>query len=248
MKQRASTSLVILFLLFCYLEAEGQEGARASDLGGVDLQEIHLPPLPELFENARNSAALDFYEARKEAQQRMVKSVKREWMRNIKVMGGYQYGVMGVNNAFSDQNSPVLMQVSTINQHFYNIGVAAAIPLDEFFDRGNKIKRFKLETKESEAEAERWMDEQKLKIIESYSFALQHLAVLDVKAQAMTLASAQYKMAEIDFANGKIDTAGLGASKSVETNAIVDYQQTKTQLSIALLQLEVLSRTKIISK
>ena len=63
----------------------------------------------------------------------------------------------------------------------------------------------------------------------------------------MVLASAQYKIAESDFINGKIDAADLSARKSVESDAIVNYAQTKASLNMYLLQLEVLSNTKIIN-
>ena len=51
-----------------------------------------------------------------------------------------------------------------------------------------------------------------------------------------------------DFINGKISVQDLGRQKSAYTTAASEYEVTKADLNSSLLQLEILAKTKIISK
>lgn len=245
---KTSLTISLLILFFCNVKSVSAQYSEISRLNDEDYLQMELPPLAVLFENARGSAAVEFYNTQKEVQQSMLKTQKREWLKYIKATGGYQYGMMGINATFSDPYTPIFNQFSSSKQSWYNVGLVVSVPFDDLFDRGNKINRQKLAVKATEAETEKWYDEQKMRIIESYSNALQFMSVIKAKSESMVLANAQYKIAENDFINGKINAADLSARKSVQTDAIADYEQTKAALNMALLQLEVLSRTKIINK
>lgn len=235
--------IIYAIILFCIpLKAQDSFSTMTSE----EYSRMQLPPLDVLFENAKNSAAVEFYQVRMEEEASLLKTEKRSWLKYLRMQSTYQYGLMGINSSFSDNDTPLFYQYSGARQNWYNIGVSLTIPFDDFFDRSNRIKRQKLKTKATQVEVEKWHDEQKIRIIELYTKAQKELTVLKIKAESVTMANAQYQAAEQDFLNGKIGIDALNSRKSIESNALETYENTKAELSKALLQLEILSKTKII--
>ncbi len=210
-----------------------------------DLSYLQLPPLSELFENSKKSAAVEYFNIKKEEQERELKTEKRSWLKYFRIGANYQYGT-GVVNSSSSSESSYIYQYSNTKQSWYNAGASVSVPIDDLFDRPNRVKKQRLEMQATEVEVEKWHDEQKLRIIEAYTNAEQLLAVLKIKIEALTIADAQYKDSENDFINGKITSTELNNRKSYQVSAYTDYQQTKSALKNELLQLEVLSKTKIL--
>ncbi|MFQ8748521.1 MAG: hypothetical protein ACLR8T_11070 [Alistipes finegoldii] len=66
--------------------------------------------------------------------------------------------------------------------------------------------------------------------------------------EAMVTAQAQYRLSEADFINGKLDAQTLSRQKNIENVAIREYEEVRRSQNNALLTLEVLTRTPIISK
>lgn len=213
-----------------------------------DFLKLSIPSLDILFENAKNSAAVDFYNVKMEEEASALKTEKRSWMKYFKLASSYQWGLMGVNTSFSDNDTPLFYQYSGARQSWYNVGVQLSIPLDDLLDKANRIDRQKLKTKATKVEMEKWHDEQKLRIIEVYTAAIKELAVLKLKAEALAFANAQYMEGERDFLNGRITSVELSVIKSRQMNSLETYENTKAELSKALLKLEVLSQTKIINR
>ena len=52
---------------------------------------------------------------------------------------------------------------------WYNVGIVLRVPLDQLFDRRNRIRRQHLKIEETRTERELWFDEQKLRLIELYA-------------------------------------------------------------------------------
>ena len=155
---------------------------------------------------------------------------------------------MGINSSFSDIDTPLFYQYSGSRQSWYNIRATLSIPLDDFFDRGNRITRQELKTKATRVEMEKWHDEQKLRIIEKYTKAVKELSVLKLKAESLSFANARFELAQQDFMNGNIQAGELSQVKSIQMNALEAYEQTRAELNMALLQLEVLAKTKILNR
>lgn len=237
--------IVLLFFIFSNLSLSAQD---IDELTAKDYLSFTLPPLSLLFENAKASPIIEYYEKKRQADESLVSTERKKWLNYMKVVGGYQYGVIGNNTTFSDTNTPIFYQYSGNKQNWYNVGVSVSIPLDDLFDRKNRIKRQKIEIEANEFEKEKWYDEQKLRIIDLYTMASKNLALLKIKSEALTLSEAQFKLGEADFINGKITVQELNRQKSMYTVAATEYEETKAQLNSALLQLEILAKTKIISK
>lgn len=235
-----------LWILFSVFPAMAQEGIES--LSPDDYLNLRLPSLEVLFENAKNSAAVDFYKVRMEEEASALKTEKRSWLKYFRFSSSYQWGLMGINSAFSDTDTPLFYQYSGARQNWYNIGASISIPFDDFFDRKNRITRQKLKTKATQVEMEKWHDEQKIRIIEVYTKAVKELSVLKLKAESLSFANTQFTLAQQDFLNGNIRAGDLGQIKSMQMNALESYEQTRSELNKALLQLEILSKTKILNR
>lgn len=209
---------------------------------------LRLPSLEELYENAKSSAAVDMYQVKMEEEASALRTERRSWLKYFRFSTSYQWGLMGINTSFSDIDTPLFYQYSGARQNWYNVGASISIPFDDLFDRGNRIKRQKLKTKATRVEMEKWHDEQKLRIIEVYTKAGKELSVLKLKAETLAFANAQFKLAQQDFINGNIEAGELSQIKAMQMDALETYENTRAELNKALLQLEVLSKTKILNR
>ncbi len=243
---KLSGYLFWLWIFFSAFSGMAQEGIES--LTPNDYLNLRLPSLEVLFENAKNSAAVDMYKVRMEEEASALKTERRSWLKYFKIHSTYQWGLMGINSSFSDTNTPLFYQYSGARQNWYNIGASVSIPFDDFFDRKNRITRQQLKTRVTQVEMEKWHDEQKLRIIEQYTTAVKELSVLKLKAESLSFANAQFELVQQDFLNGKVEAGELRQIKSIQMNALESYEQTRSELNRALLQLEVLSKTKILNR
>ena len=123
-----------------------------------------------------------------------------------------------------------------------------SIPLDEIFNRRNKIKQQKKRIENTQYDLDRWYDELRMKIIDAYTTAVEQLSILRSAAEAKITSEAQYRMTEVDFVKGKLDAQTLSRQKSLENSATREYEQVRRNLNDALLRLEILTHTPIINK
>jgi len=239
---------LLIILLSCTLSSFVSGQINSPDPENDKMLTIELPPLAELFESARNNPAVEIYNIRKQQEISALKTEKRSWLKYFKITATYQYGSVGYNSYMSTTEIAPIYTSSGSKQSWYNFGGGLSIPLDDLFDRGNRIKRQKLLMKQTELEIEKWHDEQKLLIVDAYSNALESLAVLKIKAEALVFSNAQYKISENDFINGKITISALNKEKGIQSSSVAEYEKTRASLYEALLRLEILSKTKIFNR
>lgn len=60
-----------------------------------DYLNLQLPSLEELFENAKNSAAVDYYKVKMEEEASALKTERRSWLKYFRFNSTYQWGLMG---------------------------------------------------------------------------------------------------------------------------------------------------------
>lgn len=221
-----------------------------SQLTAEDYATIQLPPLHVLLENAKNSPQVQYYNSNKEEEERELRSIRRNWLKYIKVSANYSYGLTDIYNAayYASDNSYIPSISTGREQSYWNVGVSFSLPLEEIFNRGNKIKKQKTRIESIQYEIDRWYDDLSLKVIDAYTQVTENLAILQSAASSMVHARAQYAVSESDFINGKIDAQMLSRQKSIENTAIREYEQTRAALNSALLRLEVLTSTRIINR
>lgn len=251
-------AVLTLWLLLAVAAVTAQSEPTPPEFEYSDLQrltpedyiDMQLPPLHVLMENARHAPQVGYYESNREIEERELKTVRRNWMRNFKLNANYNYGSSDIyNQNYQDSNIPIWTTTTTgREQSWWNVGASFSIPLDEIFNRRNKIKQQKRRIEQVELDTERWLEEQRIKVIQQYTLAVQQLSVLRSAVEAMVTAQAQYRLSEADFINGKLDAQTLSRQKNIENVAIREYEEVRRSLNNALLTLEVLTRTPIISK
>jgi len=215
-------------------------------LSAEEYLDLKLPPLHVLLENARNSPQVSFYASNKLQEERELKTIRRNWLKYIKLNANYNYGM---NNTYNDVYlNPAVPQFSAREQCWWNVGVSLSVPLDEIFNRSNRIKRQKERINSIQFEVDRWYDDLSLKIIDAYTAAVQNLSVLQSATESLVTAKAQYRVSEADFVNGAIDAQTLSRQRNIQNVAIREYEETRAELTNALLRLEVLSHTPIINR
>lgn len=224
-----------------------------SDLMNMSVEDyigLHLPPLHVLLENARErSSQVNMFTAKTEEQERELKTLRRSWLKYIKLNTSISYGTTDSSSElYYDNRYPVVQNVTGTTQRWWNVGASINLPLDEIFNRRNRIKQQQRRITSIQYETESWYDDICLKIIDAYATAVEMLSVLESEARVLITARAQYSATESDFINGKADAVTLARQRSIESDAFRVYQQTRSTLNKALLQLEVLSKTPIISK
>src|SRR5512133_396676 len=116
---------IILLTIFLIIQK-----STAQDAAVKNLLTLQLPPLDTLFEGAKKSSMVEFYNYRMEGQALTLKTEKRSWLGYFSLSATYQYGVMGVNT-FTDvgSNFPIIYQNSGGNQLYYNAGATFRLPL-----------------------------------------------------------------------------------------------------------------------
>ncbi|WP_418992844.1 TolC family protein [Alistipes sp.] len=224
--------------------------ALLTDMSVESYANLHLPPLHVLLENARErSSQVNMFAAKTEEQERELKTLRRSWLKFLKINSSFSYGTTDTNSEFYyDSNLPVVQNVTGMTRRWWNVGASFNLPLDEIFNRRNKIKQQQRRIASIRYETDSWYDEICLSIIDCYTTAIQYLAVLKDTSQALIIAQAQYEATEADFVNGKVDAVALSRQRNISNESFRMFQETRAKLNKALLQLEVLSKTPIISQ
>lgn len=232
--------------------AYNPDPADMAHMTADDYLTMELPPLGVLIDNSRQTAQMQYYNTAIDEAKTELKTERRNWLKYFRATGNYQYGQMNWLSTLSGSDAvdplPVAPTYQGKEQSYWNVGGVVSIPLNDLFDRRNRLKNKKLAVEAAELNVERWQDELSLKIIDAYTTVLQNLSMIKTQAEAVTLAIAQYKITEADFMNGKIDAVTLSRQKNIQSATVREYEQTRASLNNALLRLEIMSHTKIITK
>lgn len=223
---------------------------KLSRMTAEDYANIELPPLEELYTNASlysNAAKYFYYES--EYYRSDVRTARRKPLEWIRLIGTYSYGNI-------DMAAITLMETtyqvwsqnqSTQRNQYYNVGVTLSVPLMDIFNRRNLIKQAQSKVDQTKYRRESELDEIKKNIIDLYCTIIEKIVVLQSSYEQVILARGNYNFAENGFVNNMNDSESLYRSQSYETTAVRDYEEVKKDLNSAILTLEVISCTPIIS-
>lgn len=157
-----------LWLLLAAVAATAQGNSPDFEFEYSDLQlspddyiGLQLPPLHQLLENARNTPQVEYYNKAVEIQERELKNVRRNWQHYFKINANYNYGSSDIYNQNYQDNSNQIWTTTTTGreQSWWNVGASFSLPIDEIFNRRNKIKQQKRRIEQVELDTERWLEE-----------------------------------------------------------------------------------------
>lgn len=209
-------------------------------------ERVKLPPLSHFLESVYDHPSIKIYETRREEAEAEMTITKREWMNYFRIQGQYQYGRIVQLSSRETTNDPLFVTSTGNNQHTYSAGFNVSVPIGDLFNRSQRIRAKKAQTRRLDYEYEQSIEERKLKILEAYNDVLLALSTLKAKSDAAALYNAQMKISEQDFINGKIDIIALSLERGRRSAAVVNYQEGKAKLHNAITVLEMLSNVKII--
>jgi len=244
--------LVILFASFitdkCIAQNEDATISDYSELNNYELQNINLPPLSLLFENAKKSPIYQFQENDILIQKMLLSKQKRDFLSFFSIRGSYQYGRMANDAYYSDVYTPATTNFSSTTQNLYSVGAGVSIPLDKLFDIRPSIKRQRLAIRSAELEREIKFEEQKKQIIELYSSIMLSISTLRICNDALVQTTVQYEYVENKFANGKATPSDLATAKSGQSQSKQAFETCKNTLIRDMMTLELLSHTSLFKK
>lgn len=217
-----------------------------NDINAESAVRSNLPPLDYFLSGIKENPRSLFYEEKLKEEEQNLKIIKKNWLTYIRVSGNGQYGFTNDLTTVTEISAPITSRYYGKTQFYYGAGMTLSLPLSTIFDRTNRIKSQKAKANASEYEAELWREEIASKIIDCYTKASESLYILKATSGSVNLSNAQYKIAELDFASGRLDMKSLGMQKEIHTRAIVDFERARSALNNALLKLELISKKKIV--
>lgn len=243
------TVALTLSIMFSISSLSSQEASVPESYSTDILLNMELPPLEVLLEGARSSSQVEFYNLRMEGQELMLKTERRKWQEYFSFHANYQYGIMAISTeSVIGTDLPTVFQYSGSDQSWYTIGASVRLPLDQLFDRRNRIRRQQIKIEETLKERELWYDEHKLRIIEEYAKAVEMSNSLKYVVELFSVSDAQYQLAQKDYVLGVISAQGLNTAKSQQVTAFVQVERVKSELYTAILKMEIMSGVDIINK
>lgn len=244
------TSIILLFSLGTCNKIQAQEeGHTLSDFPQLttdDYNNLELPALEVLFENAKSNPTFKMAEIQVLLQKKTLGKEKRSLINFLTLNAGYNFGKFGMESSYTASDTPIMYNYSSQAQGTYRVGVGITIPLLDAIEYGPKIKRQKLNIKLSEYEREQAFESLKFQIIELYTQIKSQLATLKLQAETLILANTQYAITEKDFINGRIESKELAEGKFKQSTIASGYEKIKADLNRNLIVLEMISHTTII--
>lgn len=248
-KKYILTFLLAISLAFIQAEAQQMKKYDSYEQMRQKLLLMELPPLDSLFESARiNNSIMLMQEKEIEVALRSMKTEINNWWSFIRPFGTYQYGLMASIVEISSGGVPINPNYSQTAQSWWNIGVSLTIPLNEYIDRPNRIKKEKANMELQQYNLEVKFDELKIKIAQAYSECILALTLSKALTDRYNYTKTQYEISEKDFLEGRMTSLELTNAKAQEVNAYVELQEQLSNLIYFASTLETLSKMQIINK
>ncbi|MEI7499400.1 MAG: TolC family protein [Bacteroidota bacterium] len=239
MKTRCSLFLVI-FLLNSPLFFFGQgffKSGNAQDSSVtfnpfVDDITLRIPPLEDLIDSAIvNSPLLRSQDADIAIWKYKIKTAKREWMQNFYIDGLLQkdYWFSGTDNSGSSSDNVIIGNImqSTQNSDRALVSVSLRLPMDDFWDRKNRIKTATKEVEKSMAIRDNQIIELRKLIIVQYNQLIVNQRILKIANENIYAQALQKEMGDKEFLNGQITLYELAYINEMYRKAVTDFEESR---------------------
>ncbi|MCK9204089.1 MAG: TolC family protein [Bacteroidales bacterium] len=243
--------LGILIICFAFIPvlSRGQTGSDTQKLPDSDTtaqfnpltEDIiqRIPSLEDLIDSAIvHSPLLKSQDADIEIWKYKIKTARREWMQNFYIDGMLQSDVWdGLTNnktSYGDENSILSYQNNT-----RALGsVSLRIPMDDFWDRRNRVKTVIKEVEKSMAIKDNLILELRKTIILLYNQLIVNQRKLKISNENVITNSLQKEMAEKEFLNGQTTLYEVARINEMYRRAVYDFEDARIELynSYSLLQ------------
>lgn len=236
---RLTLFIFLIFISFT-LQSRGQdvEGSVAFNPLLDDITQ-RIPPLQDLIDSAMiHSPLLKEADANIAIYRYKVTTQKREWMRNFYVdfnVTNFLYDGLTKNQTDYGIPSNVLT-----TQNIYNAlaGLSIRLPMDYFWDRGNRIKTAKKEMEKAMAAKDNYTLEMRKSIILQYNQLIITQKVLKIANDNQISMQLQKDMGEKEFLNGQMTLYELASISEMNRRAVTDFEQARIEFYNAYMILQ----------
>ncbi|MDR0972716.1 MAG: TolC family protein [Prevotellaceae bacterium] len=209
-------------------------------------ENLVLPPLEVLFENARSTPVYELAQVQEEIERSLLAKEKRAILSFFSIRGSWQYGNFINEASYTDIMTSIIQSRNTATQNSFFVGAGINIPIESVFDLVPRVKRQRLQVKAAQLQRDAQYEQTKREIIRLYAAALSQINILKSRAEAVVLSDASYRIIERNFANGLADAIALAMEKSKQSQTRELFESAKSELNINLLTLEVITNTQIV--
>ena len=213
----------------------------------INFSEFHLPPLAVLFENAKATPQVMSLQKAQEIAEAEVSKQKRHIFSYLYGHASYSYGKtdMWGNNSSSYNN--MIYQFQGHEQHYWNVGVNLAVPLEDILDLGAAVRRKRLEVDQAIFNKDYQYDQLKLQIATLYTSITNNLIALKTASENAAIYQGAGALNLEDFHNGNMNIEDFAYTKLREDAAVSKYQSLQTQVITDILTLEIITHTPILT-
>lgn len=223
--------LVIILWLFVAARAQNYSEFIAQSLEQNDIMNLILP-LQSLIDSAEiHSPMLKIAKSDVTITTLRLKSEKLEWTRNVGFEAGIRYGLFD-NLILKEQSGSEVLQGSTSSQTRYNAGIFLKIPASSFIDRSN-VKIAKEEEVQANYRYESSLLSLRQAVIVQYFEVVKIHKGLIIKNESVESYRVQLFRTEQDFINGSVGLVEFTRIKNMYTQALLDFEETKTDYFVA---------------
>jgi outer membrane protein TolC len=198
-----------------------------------------IPPLDDLIDSAIVHAPLlksidaDIY-----INKYLVKTQRREWMSNLYLDAGIDFdfydGLTNNTTNLGDQNSVLTTQDNTR----YAIGASIRMPMDDLWDRRNRVKTATKLVERSMSERDYQILELRKAVIEQYNQLIINQRILKIANDNQIFMALQMAMAEKDFINGQMTLYEMARLNEMNRKAVTDFETARVQFYDAYMILQ----------
>lgn len=213
----------------------------------INFSEFKLPPLSELFANARTNPSVEMIAREEQIQRELVKKEKRSLLEFFSVHANYTYGIMDNYGSNSTVTSPIYYQYMGSKQHYWNVGANFKMQLDEGFDYRGRIRRQKLAAEKARMEKEKAFEELKQKIATLYVHITNKIIALKTAGENAAAYKGAGLLTNQEFKIGDVTVRDLAETKRWENEAVGSYQTLQAEIEEEILILEIITNTPIIT-
>jgi outer membrane protein TolC len=239
MKTRHTFLLVLILLcspLLFFGQGFFQGGSNNQDSVAtfnpfVDDITLRIPPLEDLIDSAIvNSPLLRSQDADIAIWKYKTKTAKREWMQNFFIDGLLQTDYWDSYTQNFDVSNPVIIS-NTFQSYQDNnralVSVSLRLPMDDFWDRKNRIKTATKEVEKSMAIKDNQIIELRKLIIVQYNQLIVNQRILKIANENIYAQALQKEMGDKEFLNGQITLYELAYINEMYRKAVTDYEESR---------------------
>ncbi|MCK9219683.1 MAG: TolC family protein [Bacteroidales bacterium] len=211
----------------------------------VDDITLRIPQLEDLIDSAIvHSPLLWSQDADIAIWKYKVKTAKREWMQNLYIDGQLQNDIWDAltNNrpTYGDNNSIVSYQ----NNYRYLASISLRLPMDDFWDRKNRIKTANKEVEKAIAIKSSEIIELRKIIIVQYNQLIVNQRILKIANDNVIANALQKEMGDKEFLNGQTTLYELAYINEMYRKAVTDFEQSRNEFYNAYMILQEIAGIK----